>query len=287
MTTDNKRRSVRIRLGLATAMALTGLAGAAHAYADPVDLSIVDRDTGQVLRTWRHHGHLFVVGRPGDRYSLRVTNHTEGRILAVMSVDGVNVVTGETADYGQRGYVLTPHASYDVTGWRKSNSEVAAFTFAPLPQSYAARTGRPADVGVIGMAVFREKVYAPPPEPEVSENVVTGSSTFAPSQRAASAPAPAPPPPPIPAPMMRADAERRDEKLGTAHGAREWSAISLVDFERATSQPQFIRQIEYDTYANLVAAGVIGPPPDPEPHPRPFPANPGGAGYGPDPPDER
>jgi hypothetical protein len=266
MTTDTNR-SARIRATLASAIALIGLAGAAHARADAVDLSIVDRDTGQVLRTWRHHGHLFVVGRPGDRYSLRVANHTEGRVLAVVSVDGVNVVTGETADYSQRGYVLTAHASYDVTGWRKSNSEVAAFTFAPLPQSYAARTGRPADVGVIGMAVFREKVYAPPPEPEVSENVVTGFSTFAPSQRAASAPAvrgaaPAPPPPPSTA---RADAaaaneERQDEKLGTAHGAREWSAISLVDFERATSHPQFIRQIEYDTYANLVAAGVIGPP---------------------------
>ena len=293
-TKHSTKTSDRIRTVAAAAAAMIGLASAACVRADPVDLSIVDRETGQVLRTWRHDGRLFVVGRPGDRYSLRVTNRSEGRVLVVVSVDGVNVVTGETADYGQRGYVLSAYGSYDVTGWRKSNSEVAAFAFAPLPQSYAARTGRPADVGVIGMAVFREKVYAPPPEPEVSENVIRGSSTFAPSQRAASAPAlrggaPAPPPPTSAAreDAVAANAERPVDKLGTAHGAREWSAISLVDFERATSHPQFIRQIEYDTYANLVAAGVIEPPPYPQPHPRPFPAHPDGGGYVPDPPDER
>ena len=103
--------------------------------------------------------------RPGARYSLRVTNHTDGRVLVVMSVDGVNILTGETAGYGQRGYVFAPHESLDLTGWRKSRREVAAFTFAPLPQSYAARTGRPADVGVIGIAVFKEKIVAGAADP--------------------------------------------------------------------------------------------------------------------------
>src|SRR6185437_10990140 len=78
------------------------------------------------------------------------TNHTGGRVLVVMSVDGVNIITGQTAGYGQRGYVFGPYQSYDVTGWRKS---------------YAARTGRPGDVGVIGVAAFKERVVAPVPAP--------------------------------------------------------------------------------------------------------------------------
>ena len=81
----------------------------AQAAADLVDLQVMDRETGQPLRVWRHRGRLFVAGQPGARYSLRVTNNTGGRVLVVMSVDGVNILTGETAGYGQRGYVFGPY----------------------------------------------------------------------------------------------------------------------------------------------------------------------------------
>lgn len=296
---ESTKTSIRVRTILATAVGVIVLAGAACAQADPVDLKVVDRDTGQVLRIWRHHGRAFVAGQPGARYSLRVTNHTDGRVLVVLSVDGVNILTGETANYDQRGYVLSPNESYDVSGWRKSNTEVAAFTFAALPHSYAALTGRPADVGVIGMAVFREQAPEPLPEPEASERFRNGpdDSSRGYSGRALFAPRPAAPSSPAapPAPVTTAegysaraaDAARRDEKLGTAHGAREWSVVSTVNFERATPYPQFTRQIEYDTYARLVASGVIEPYANMERHPRPFPSVPGDAGYVPDPPEER
>jgi hypothetical protein len=303
---------------LAGVMAMVALSGPACArtWAGPVDLSIVDRETGEVLPLWRHHGRQFVAGHPGARYSLRVSNHTGGRVMVVLSVDGVNIVTGETANTNQTGYVFSPYQTYDLTGWRKSDTEVAAFTFAPQSRSYAARTGRPGDVGVIGMAVFREKAAPPPPPPEPSVNRwgeeddrSRSGDWRSQAPRKAAPPLMEPPPPPPPpsagasamaAPAQRAApasprgyastdsalAERRDEKLGTAHGAREWSVIHNVDFERATPYPQFTRQIEYDTYAHLVDAGVIPRPVDPPRHPRPFPANPDGAGYVPDPPEE-
>jgi hypothetical protein len=290
------RAALRRRTVLAMAGVVACLAGAhaAAAAAPLVDLQVVDRDTGQVLPVWRHDGGLFVVGQPGARYALRVTNNTDGRVLAVMSVDGVNVVSGETAAYGQTGYVFGPHESYDVSGWRKSNTEVAAFTFAPVPQSYAARTGRPFDVGVIGLAVFKERVVMPlkpiaplaeprPAQPpsanRLAEEVVTG-------QRAARSAAPAPPPPAAqPGADIAAEA-RRTEKLGTGHGAREWSYVTNVAFERAPPYPQAIQRIEYDTYENLVAANVIPRPWRPGRPPRPFPLD-GGGPYAPDPPGDR
>jgi hypothetical protein len=302
---NHTKTSLGRRTFLATAIAVIGLVGVANAYADPVDLKVVDRETGQPLRIWRHNGRLFVAGQPGARYSLRVTNHTDGRVQVVMSVDGVNIVSGETASYDQTGYILSAHESYDVSGWRKSNTEVAAFTFAPLPQSYAARTGRPGDVGVIGMAVFKERVPAPAPEPEAPpirgewrEGAGRGSSDAAGAsvvQRAMPAPpaalTAAPPPPPSKAAAENqwaggSLAKRQDEKLGTAHGAREWSVVTMVDFERATPYPQRIRQIEYDTYDNLVASGVIPSSANGEQRPRPFPSNPDGARFVPDPPPE-
>lgn len=301
--------SLRRRTVLATAIAMVGLAGAAGAYADPdpVDLKVVDRDTGQALRVWRHQGRLFIAGEPGARYSLRVTNHTEGRVLVVLSVDGVNILTGETASYDQNGYVFDPHESYDLNGWRKSTTEVAAFAFAPLPQSYAALTGRPVDVGVIGIAVFKERVAVPLPEAEAPPNrpqwrddagrIPSGAADAPIMRRAMPAPplAIAPIAAPIAAPSSAAAAQnqfsgglerRREERLGTAHGAREWSVVNMTTFVRATSYPQSIRQIEYDTYANLVACGVIPPSRNGEHRPRPFPLNPDGAGFVPDPPPQ-
>ena len=87
--------------------------------------------------------------------------------------------------------------------------------------------------------------------------------------------------------MTRRDfAEDQSEKLGTAHGAREWSAVQTVSFDRATPYPQSIRQIEYDTYDRLVAAGVIPPGRRPPSRPQPFPGKRDGQGYVPDPPDD-
>ena len=311
---NSSKIALRRRTVLAAVIATIGLAGASHAFAGPdiAELKVVDRSTGQPLRAWRHHGRLFVAGEPGERYSLRLTNHTSGRVLVVVSVDGINIITGETAGADQRGYVLSPHASYDITGWRKSETEVAAFAFAPLPQSYAAQTGRPVDVGVIGLAAFRElpTVQAPEPEDDIAGRWPAPPSP-GPYARAATpiaAPPPPPPPPPAPAgppptvvsayraapaPLAAADSsraadqdfeQRREEKLGTAHGAREWSVSHTVPFVRATPYPQTVQQVEYDTYANLVASGVIPSWRQPEHRPRPFPSTPDGAGYVPDPP---
>jgi hypothetical protein len=326
MTTGNGRTSPRRRAALAAAIAAMGLAcvAATHAGAAPVDLQVVDRETGQPLRVWQHDGRLFVAGAPGDRYRLHVTNHTDGRVLVVMSVDGVNIISGETAGYDQRGYIFGPHESYDLDGWRKSLSEVADFTFARLPQSYAALTGRPANVGVIGIAVFNERVarvaiepVAPPDDSErgaADSAGAAGRVRNAPS-RLAQREAPAPPPPApgkaqnvtvtaqnresrlasapvgVSAFTSRSQdavaAERRDEKLGTGHGARERSVMSIEPFERATSYPQFTQEIAYDTRDNLVAMGVIPPWRYGERQPRPFPSSPDGGGFVPDPPDDR
>ena len=53
-------------------------------------------------------------------------------------------------------YVLSPWSSAEIAGWRKNLNEVAAFYFTNLSDSYAGRTGRPLNVGVIGVAVYEE-----------------------------------------------------------------------------------------------------------------------------------
>jgi hypothetical protein len=157
-----RRRSFsRAALAAAVAFAVAGCAGVqAHAPAPAqagllADIEIVDRDSGERLPIYQHQGRRYVAGVPGRRYAIAVTNRTAQRVLAVMAVDGINAVSGETAAWHQTGYVLHPWQRYEVRGWRKSRERVAAFEFTALPDSYAARTGRPDDVGVIGVALFR------------------------------------------------------------------------------------------------------------------------------------
>jgi hypothetical protein len=291
------------RTVLASAIALFGFGGRALAYdeIEMVDLKVVDRATDRELPLWRHDGRLFVAGEQGERYSLRITNHTPGRVLAVMSVDGVNIITGETARHDQRGYVLPPYGSYDLTGWRKSNSEVAAFAFTALPNAYAALTGRPGDIGLIGMAVFNERfrpritpldvtperrseLDRPSAKTGLDPAVIAGARIARRDYSAAPPPLPIPPvDKPIAAPESRVasrPAPREDEKLGTEHGALERSLVNIVRFERATPYPQFVQEIAYDSQANLIRIGVI-PPSRPGRPPRPFTD---GSGFVPDPP---
>lgn len=249
------------------ALAAFCLAGAAlpAAAGELLDVAVVSRATGQRAPVYRHQGRLYVAGTPGERYAVYIANRTGARVLAVVSVDGINVITGDTASPDQGGYVLAARQSFEIAGWRKSTSEVAAFYFTQLPDSYAARTDRPDNVGVIGVAVFRE--LRPPrpavlPQPRPHARSDAGAREAEASADAASAPA------------ENADDERaprRQEKIGTGHGERERSDVVYTQFRRATSHPNETIAIHYDTRANLVARGII-PGTVPASVPNPFPA---------------
>ncbi len=138
-------------------LGVLGVRTDAHAAGRLADVQIIDRDTGSVLPMYRSRGEYWVAGRPGARYSIMIQNHRGERLLAVTAVDGINVISGETGAWGQSGYVFSPGESYEIAGWRKSNAEIAAFNFTAAGNSYAERTGRPANVGVIGVALFLER----------------------------------------------------------------------------------------------------------------------------------
>jgi hypothetical protein len=276
-------RRALLAMGL-LGIALAGCSSPSLAAGAVVGVDLVDRDTGQVLEVYRHRGRQYVAGRPGARYAIRITNRSGERILAVTAVDGINIVTGQTASWEQTGYVLAPWQSCELTGWRKSDEQVAAFEFTALPDSYAARTGRPLDVGVIGVAVFRER---PPPLVQAPWAAARGRSeaqrgSAAGSGRTDGAAAPA-------APSPQAATEAYDEseavarsRLGTGHGGREVSRVRHTAFERASSAPVQIVSIQYDRWENLVAAGIA--PGRRHGEPRPFPGTPDGLRYVPDPP---
>ena len=257
----------------------------AHAAGRLADVQIIDRDTGSVLPTYRSHGEYWVAGRPGARYSIMIQNHRGERILAVTAVDGINVISGETGAWGQSGYVFSPGESYEIAGWRKSNAEIAAFNFTAAGNSYAERTGRPANVGVIGVALFLERPARVPSyeafdrrseESGYAQNRLQGGA-----DSPARAAAPNPTEAAAPAPKLEAgksySAQTNSianmvpaQKLGTGHGARETSYVQNTTFDRLSSTPNEIIKIRYDSYENVVAMGVVPSRPW-QSAPNPFP----------------
>ncbi|WP_249384128.1 hypothetical protein [Chitinivorax sp. B] len=245
-----------------SASLLLTLAIPACAAPNLVDVTVVDREMGGTLPAYRYRSQTFVEGQPGSRYAIQLNNRSNQRVMVVLSVDGVNVITGETATVNQSGYVLAPYARTEITGWRKNLNEAAAFYFTALPDSYAARTDRPDNVGVIGAAVFTERPTRPISPPPVAASPERGRMA---SKAEAGAAAPS------------ADLREAD-RLGTGHGEREYSPTRYTDFERASHQPNQVVRLRYDSYANLVAMGVIPSRRAPQPFtPDPFP------GFTPDP----
>jgi hypothetical protein len=229
------------------------------------DVRVIDRDSGASLAVNYYHGEYWIAGRPGARYAIEIRNHDTGRMLAVTSVDGINVLSGESAAWNQSGYVFTPGERYQISGWRKSDSQVAAFVFTASPNSYAERTGRPANVGVIGIALFKERVQLPAYAPAELDSKRSESSLAANRSAPVASSTPLAP------------------KLGTGHGKREDSFVTTTEFERLQSEPNEVIRIHYDSKENLLAMGVLRQP-HLQPHEAdPFPGSPGSS-YVPDPP---
>jgi hypothetical protein len=265
------------RLVAAAALALA-FDTAAHAMPpSAVTIDVYDRTQGETLAIHPLDSQRYVVGTPGHEYAIRIRNETSRRILAVTSVDGVNVVTGETAAPEQSGYVIEAGGSVEIAGWRRSLERTSAFYFTDLGDSYAARTGRPRNVGVIGVAVFHELVR-PMMSSFLRDKVLAHENEGDPRARAerADAAAPAAPAEDAAAASGRlAASEPRQmlsNKLGTGFGRDEASLVQRVRFERATSAPAESISIQYDRRDNLIAMGVLPRPRYAQQTPDPFPA---------------
>ena len=244
-----------MRHAVFAAVLLVGLMPGLAKASTLASVEIYDRTEHRTLPIHAHEGRLYVAGEPGHQYEIRLRSRSSERLLAVTSVDGVNVINGQTAETGQSGYVLAPWDSVEIDGWRKSMDEVATFYFTRLSNSYAARTGRPENVGVIGIALFRERQRCCRPR------FLEDRATSAPADEDSAE-----------APVAQSSSQRPREKLGTGHGHRETSPVEYVDFQRASTAPEETIIVYYDSRKNLLARGVI-----PEPgkyadrRPRPFP----------------
>ena len=262
---------------------LTIVSGNALAVGRLASVDLYDRTEQRNLPIYWHQGKAYVVGAPGNEYQITVRNTAGQDVLAVVSVDGVNVVSGETAAIQQSGYVIDSWQQMDIAGWRKSLSRTAAFYFTSLGDSYAARTGRPNHVGVIGAALYRRLPDPVSYAPDYSSPPASGTGAQERERGNDGGRQDTPAPATSAAPRMqeksladRAESRygqiKERDKLGTGHGRSEKSPARYTSFTRATTYPEEVISIYYDSYTNLVALGVIPSfrPREPQPFPGRF-----------------
>lgn len=114
------------------------------------------------LKGYQWDGKRFVAGKAGSRYTIVIKSHARSRLELILSVDGLDVLDGESASTKKRGYILWPGKTLEVKGWRTSMDAVASFEFASVTGSYSNLKGSGTrNVGVIGLAVFTEKGIDP------------------------------------------------------------------------------------------------------------------------------
>lgn len=240
----------------------------------PYTVELLDQ-TGATIETYAKGGRFYVLGRAGERYTIRVTNPTARRIEAVVSVDGLDVIDGEPADFvRKRGYVVPARGELRIDGFRVSTSHVATFRFSSVRDSYAGRKGKPRNVGVIGVAIFEEaaapeivvedrRAPAPPPDYDYEEEYyfddVDGADAPAPAAPTGGSKADAPAEPageatgggggggygrgavrsrsraPSKKPCCGEAPRRERPGLGTQFGENRHSAVSFTRFERKSA----------------------------------------------------
>jgi hypothetical protein len=217
-------------------------------------VEIVD-DEGRALPTFAQAGRRFVLGDVGERYRIRIVNPTASRVEAIVSVDGLDVIDGRPAGVGKRGYLVPAFGDVTVDGWRTSMDTVAAFRFSSVRSSYAARTGRDQNVGVIGVAFFRERA------PVVVRRALPAAPRKASEGAPPAAPAPAPSLPGAGAGAAAPRSAPADARpgLGTEYGEQHDSHVSEVSFERASNRPDSVFELRYDDSEGLIARGIRVP----------------------------
>jgi hypothetical protein len=150
-------------LGAAAAVAAHDAYGVTGGVGRLVSVSLeVDGRTAPLYPAPDGSGRYYLEAWRGSRYAVRLANRTGERLGVLLTVDGLNAISGERSPAGSRSagrmYVLYPWDDTVVQGWRTSLEDVRQFTFVDEERSYATRSGKGGGrLGWIEVEIYRER----------------------------------------------------------------------------------------------------------------------------------
>lgn len=217
---------------------------------------------GRPLAEYYARGRTYVEALRGAEYELRVRNPTPNRVAVALSVDGLNTIDARhTSAWNSSKWVIDPYQSITISGWQMSTERARRFYFTNERDSYGAKLGQTANLGVIAAVVFRERqrpisIVPPRPYPQRPEKGQRDEGPTSSSQsagesarksRGAIAPVP------------------DDEYAATGIGRSVRNDVRWVDMD-LESQPAAELIIRYEYYSALLKLGVM-----PRPYNEPYP----------------
>lgn len=202
-----------------------------------------------------HQGQVWIEGREGSNYTIRFTNRSPNRVLAIFSVDGLDVLKGKPAGHLSEGYVVNGNSTLDIPGWKLDSQTAAEFYFSRSDKSYVAKIGgNVSNTGVIGAMVFKEwqqPVYttytyaADPHSSGYNPNALRGLSISSGVASSASL-------------NNIAVTNAVSQNVGTGFGqATPWNTMPTQFVRENHSIPNAILAIYYDSSKNLQRRGIV------------------------------
>lgn len=119
---------------------------------------------GRRLQEYHTRGRIYVEALNGAEYEVRIHNPLPHRVAVALSVDGLNTIDARrTTAWNSSKWVIEPYGSITVSGWQMSTQRARQFYFTSELDSYGAKLGQTANLGVISAVFFRENHSHPVP----------------------------------------------------------------------------------------------------------------------------
>lgn len=220
---------------------------------------------GRPLEEYAARGRHYVEALDGAEYEVRIRNPLGVRVAVALSVDGMNSIDARRSTAWEASkWVIEPYQTITIGGWQMSSSRARRFYFTTERDSYGAKLGQTANLGVINAVFFRERqpvVIVTPPRPPrpIDDDGIDRKE----SKRGSEAPSPSERESAAGAQSKSADVAPRpdDDYAATGIGRNVRNDVRWVNMD-LQSRPAGEVLIRYEYRDALVRLGII---------PRPYP----------------
>ena len=201
----------------------------------------------------------YIEARRGAEYELQIRNPLPVRVAVALSVDGLNSIDARhTSAWNSSKWVIEPYGTITIGGWQMSSERARRFYFTTENDSYAAKLGQTANIGVISAVFFRERESYPvpiTPPPQSRKPVDRGQPREEPSSEAQRSDSAA---------KGRVLTPSNDDYAATGIGRSVRNDVRWIQMD-LDSRPAAERSIRYEFYAALLRLGVVPRPSDVDP----------------------
>lgn len=213
---------------------------------------------GRPLEEFAARGRTYVEARHGAEYEVRVRNPLPYRVAVALSVDGLNTIDARhTSAWNASKWVIEPYGTITIGGWQMSSQRARRFYFTSERDSYGAKLGQTANLGLVTAVFFRERRPVPvpivPPYPIYKDERRRSRGEDAPS-KAPSAGASAESSDKRQSNVMRPEVD--EEYAATGIGRSVQNDVRFVNMD-LDSRPAAEVTLRYEYYPALVRLGIL------------------------------